>query len=296
MAKRRHLSKMIALTIAAMLLMAITACGGEDPTSQPPANPNPIEDNVKEPVEPVEEPKYEIKQGTGTYVGQIDNNSVEIETADGPSAFRLGVGMDQVISKLQGDESVSYEYWEQPIEGEEELKQLILTKLTVVEGGGGTGSENAQLPATQDFELELEGMKETKTAKLAKGDGYALYIFDIFSFDAKTNKLTMNVDPDYYVEITKLPSDYNEDELKREAEKELAEAGKVREAGNNEKHKGMEDASVYMIGEGESLTQMYIVDEIDGQGYIFRVNNPHREPSEGFATHAFTSLSSIVNQ
>ncbi|MGG4340245.1 hypothetical protein [Paenibacillus lautus] len=171
MAKRRHLSKMIALTTAAMLLMAITACGGEDPTSQPPANPNPIEDNVKEPVEPGEEPKYEIKQGTGTYVGQIDNNSVEIETAEGPTAFRLSEGMDQVISKLQGDESVSYEYWEQPIEGEEELKQLILTKLTVEEGGGGTGSENAQLPATKDFELELEGMKETKTAKLAEGDG-----------------------------------------------------------------------------------------------------------------------------
>ncbi|MGG4340246.1 hypothetical protein [Paenibacillus lautus] len=106
----------------------------------------------------------------------------------------------------------------------------------------------------------------------------------------------MNVDQDYYVEITKLPSDYNGDELKLEAEKELAVAGKVREAGDNEKHKGMEEASVYMIGEGENLTKMYIVDEIDGQGYIFRVNNPHREPSEGFATHAFTSLSSIVNQ
>ncbi len=296
MAKRKHLSKIIAAATAAMLLMAITACGGENPTSQPPADPNPVENDVKEPAEPVEEPKVEIKQGTGTYVGQIDNNSIEIETADGPTAFRLDEGMDQVISKLQGNESVSFEYWEQPIEGEEELKQLILTKLTVEEEDGGKGSDNAQLPATKEFELELEGMKETKTAELAEGDGYALYIFDIFSFDAKTNKLTMNVDPDYYVEITKLPSDYNGDELRLEAKKELAEAGKVREAGDNEKQKGMEDASVYMIGEGESLTKMYIVDEIDGQGYIFRVNNPHREPSEGFATHAFTSLNSIMNQ
>lgn len=296
MAKRKHLSKIIAAATAAMLLMAITACGGENPTSQPPADPNPVENDVKEPAEPVEEPKVEIKQGSGTYVGQIDNNSIEIETADGPTAFRLDEGMDQVISTLQGNESVSFEYWEQPIEGEEELKQLILTKLTVEEEDGGKGSDNAQLPATKEFELELEGRKETKTAELAEGDGYALYIFDIFSFDAKTNKLTMNVDPDYYVEITKLPSDYNGDELRLEAKKELAEAGKVREAGDNEKQKGMEDASVYMIGEGESLTKMYIVDEIDGQGYIFRVNNPHREPSEGFATHAFTSLNSIMNQ
>lgn len=169
MAKRKRWSKIITAAAAAMLLMAMTACSGEGPTSQPPADPN-----------PVEEPKYEIKQGTGTYVGQIDNNSIEIETADGPTAFRLGEGMDQIISKLQGEESVSYEYREQPVEGEEDLKQLILIKLTVDNEGGGSSSENAQLPETKDFELELEGMKETKTAKLAEGDGYALYIFDIF--------------------------------------------------------------------------------------------------------------------
>lgn len=285
MAKRKRWSKIITASAAAMLLMAMTACSGEGPTSQPPADPN-----------PVEEPKYEIKQGTGTYVGQIDNNSIEIETADGPTAFRLGEGMDQIISKLQGEESVSYEYREQPVEGGANLKQLILIKLTVDDEGGGSGSENPQLPETKDFELELEGMKETKTAKLAEGDGYALYIFDIFSFDAKTNRLTMNVDQDYYVEITRLPSDYNADILKLEAEKELAEVGKVHEAEGSERHKVLKDASVYMIGEGEGLTKMYIVDELDGQGYIFRVNNPHREPSEGFATHAFTSLSSIVNR
>ena len=101
MAKRKHLGKMIALTTVAMSLMAITACGGENPTSQPPANPNPIVDDVKEPAEPVEEPKIEIKQGTGTYVGQIDSNSIEIETADGPTAFRLDEGMDQVISNCR---------------------------------------------------------------------------------------------------------------------------------------------------------------------------------------------------
>lgn len=288
MAKHQRRSKMLAAASAVMLLIVITACSGEE-TAQPPLERNPIEEGVKQ-------PKDQIKQGTGTYVGQIDNNSVEIETSDGPSAFRLGEGMDQVISKLQGNESVSYEYKEQPAQGEEELKQLVLIKLTVKEVDGDRGSEHAQLPATKDFELELEGMKETKTAKLVEGDGYALYIFDIFSFDAETGKLTMNVDKDYYVEITKLPADYDSDELQSQAEKELEEIGKVSIAEDSERNQAMQDATVYMIGEGENLTKIYIVDEIDGQGYIFCVNNPHREPSEGFAPHAFTSLSSIVNQ
>ncbi|MGG3282023.1 hypothetical protein [Paenibacillus solani] len=288
MAMHQHRCKMLAAASAVMLLIALTACGGEE-TSQPPLKRNPIEEGVKQ-------PNDQIKQGTGTYVGQIDNNSVEIETADGPSAFRLGEGMDQVISKLQGNESVSYEYRVQPAQGEEELKQLVLIKLTVEEVDGDRGLEHAQLPATKDFELELEGMKETKTAKLVEGDGYALYVFDIFSFDAETGKLIMNVDNNYYVEITKLPADYDSDELQSQAEKELEEIGKVRIAEDSERNQAMQNASVYMIGEGEDLTKFYIVDEMDGQGYIFRVNNPHREPSEGFAPHAFTSLSSIVNQ
>jgi hypothetical protein len=123
-----------------------------------------------------------------------------------------------------------------------------------------------------------------------------LYIFDIFSFDAKTGKLTMNVDPDYYVEITKLPSDYNGDMLKQEAEKELAEVGKVLEAKENERNQALKNAPVYMIARGEQLTREYIVAEIDGQGFIFRVNIPHREPTEGFVPHAFASLATIVNQ
>jgi len=287
MVKFKLLSKTIAAVTTAMLFLAITACGAEE-TSQPPPKRNPIEEGVKQ-------PNDQIKQGTGIYVGQIDNNFVEIETADGSSAFRLGEGMEQVISKLQGNESVSYEYREKPTQGEEELKQLVLIKLTVEEADDHRGTEHAQLPATKEFELELEGMKETKTAKLAEGDGYALYIFDIFSFDAKTGKLTMNVDKDYYVEITKLPADYDSNELQAQAEKELEEMGNVHIAEDSERNQAMKDASMYMIGEGESLTKLYIVEEIDGQGYMFRVNNPHREPSEGFATHAFTSLSSIVN-
>lgn len=315
MGKSAARNKLVALTTAAVLLLAVTACSGEQPAAEPPVDPNPVEEGVQEPVQPAEpnpeegekqEPvkpgdpeegqSTETKQGTGTYVGQIDNHSVEIETEDGPTAFRLGDHMNEAIAGLQGNEEVAFEYFEEPVEGDEGLKQFILTKITVRQSGSGQGADTSQLPATKEVELELEGMKETKTAKLASGNGYSLYIFDIFSFDAKTGKLTMNVDPDYYVEITKLPSDYNGDMLKQEAEKELAEVGKVLEAKENERNQALKNAPVYMIARGEQLTREYIVAEIDGQGFIFRVNIPHREPTEGFVPHAFASLATIVNQ
>lgn len=104
----------------------------------------------------------------------------------------------------------------------------------------------------------------------------------------------MNVEKDYYVEITQLPADYSSDELKLE-EEELKEIGPVHSAEDHERNPDMRDAAVYMISEGKNLTRTYIVDEIDGQGYIFRINNPHLEPSEGFIPHVFATLSSIVS-
>lgn len=204
-----------------------------------------------------------------------------------------------VITACGGEETTQPPLKQNPIEEEIPAISEEEPNGEMSQGEDADAEESAkghvQLPATKEFELELEGMKETKTAKLAEGDGYALYIFDIFSFDAETGKLTMNVDNDYYVEITKLPADVDSDELQAQAEKELEEMGNVYIAEDSERNQAMKDASVYMIGEGESLTKLYIVDEIDGQGYIFRVNNPHREPSEGFASHAFTSLSSMVS-
>ncbi|GAB6926755.1 hypothetical protein JCM10914A_07380 [Paenibacillus sp. JCM 10914] len=294
MAKRKQMNKLIAITATAALLMAITACGDEGQTSPPPTDPNPIEDPVTEPTDPVEEPGDESMQGTGTYVGQIDNNSIEIETEEGPTAFRLGEGMDAVVAELQGNESVTFTYTEEPLEGTDGLVHLILTDLKVEDGNSGSG-ETGNLPPTKEIELELEGMTETKTAELVEAEGYAFYMFDIYSFDAENNRLTMDVDSDYYAEITKLPSDYNLEDLKTEAEQELAEAGNAREADENER-KDFEGAELFMVAQGDGLTKKYIVNEVDGQGYVFHINIPQGEPTEGFVPHTNASLNSIVNK
>lgn len=63
----------------------------------------------------------------GTFVGQIDNNSVEIIDADGnPKAYRLTASSKEFISSLKTDEKVSYSYFKQN-------GQLFLTMINVIQ-------------------------------------------------------------------------------------------------------------------------------------------------------------------
>lgn len=66
-------------------------------------------------------------QMSGTYSGQIDNNSVEIIDADGvANAYRLSDNVREFVEALKGDENIAYSYFEQD-------GQLILTMIDVVE-------------------------------------------------------------------------------------------------------------------------------------------------------------------
>lgn len=152
----------------------------------------------------------------------------------------------------------------------------------------------SELPAEKSIEVELEGMKETRTATLQRGEGYAFYMFDIFSFDAKTNKLMMNYDSDYHVVITKLPADYNIEELAKSAKSEMSKIGKVEQRTGDQLYETMRDAELFLIAQGKGLTQQYIVKNIGGQGFAFLLNSPHGEASEGFGPLAFASINTVV--
>jgi hypothetical protein len=154
----------------------------------------------------------------------------------------------------------------------------------------------AELPATKSFTLELEGNKEEREATLAVGDGYSLYMFEQFSFDQASDKLTMNVDPNYYVEITKLPVDYNGDVLKQEGTAELQAIGTVEDMTSKDSGSIIKNATVYLKARDDKGSKEYIVTEFGGNGYILKVNIPVGEPTEGFVPLAHTSITSIVNQ
>lgn len=290
-----------AAAAVAVLMLALTACSGNTPATPgegntaPTASAAPTESVSTAAPSPSPNEEAQVIKGTGIYVGQIDNHSVEIETVDGPTAFELGAGTENAPDSLNMDDPVIFEYVEKAVEGDETVKQRILSKLALADKGGGEAPSANTLPETKTFKLSLEGNEEEKTAKLAAGDGYSLYVFDIFTFDSASNKLAMKVDSGYYAEITKLPADFNLDYLAQEGREELASTGEVKKLTEQERPQAMSDARLYLSATGSKLTREYIVKEIGGQGYIFKLNIPQREASEGFAPHVFASLNSIVS-
>lgn len=289
-----------AVAAVAVLMLTLTACGGNTPVQAPgePAavvSPSPA-DSTAAPI-PSKEPAEEsqIIRGSGSYVGQIDSHSVEIETGEGPTAFELGLGIEDALQNLETDDPVVFEYVEKPVEGDPSAVQRVLSKLSKTSDSGAASAPSGALPETRTFKLTLEGMEEEKTAALAEGKGYSLYVFDIFTFDASAQKLYMNVDPGYYAEIEKLPADYKLDTLEQKGREELSATGQVTALGKEERDQRMSGIRLYLDAVGSGLTRQYIVKEVDGQGYIIKLNIPQREASEGFAPHVYASLDSIVN-
>lgn len=290
MNKSRVMMTLFAVVLLTLSL-SLTACSKTD-RPETPANSNSgngqVQDEGKLPGEAANE---ETKRGTGQFIGLIDNHSAEIEVNGEAEAFQMDASILAVAEGLAPNEAVEFEYVEKAIEGG--ATQKVLTKLA-------KASQQTQapdgLPATKQLEVELEGMKEKRNANLAEGQGYALYVFDIFNFDPQSDTLSMKHDSNYKARIVKLPSDYNTDQLLQEAREQLSKTGKAEEVDSEVMHRFMPDTSVFLVATGDDLTRQYIVKEIDGQGYAFELDIPHGEAAEGFEPLAYASLNSIVVQ
>ncbi|MEC0183142.1 hypothetical protein P4H61_16775 [Paenibacillus peoriae] len=296
--KKRNTFSIILLTVAAML--ALSACGTKPQTNNTTPQGADQPQTQQPQVKPELVAKPEVKQGTGIYSGAADPHTVEIEINGEAQSFQLGEGLDKVVAGLKEGDSVSFEYNEQAVEGDTTAKQLILTKIQKTEAATGSkenGSSGQQAGGerskTQAFELTLEGKKETQTAALAQGEGYSLYVFDPMSLFPDQNRVALAVDDNYYAEITKLPSDFNLDELQKEGEKALAPIGKVQKLDQTAVPQALTSSRLFLQASGSKVTQQYIVVENKTGGFIVKVNIPQGEPAKGFESYIYTSLESL---
>jgi hypothetical protein len=161
---------------------------------------------------------------------------------------------------------------------------------------GPSESAAADLPASKELSLILEGNPEKKTAKLATGEGFAFYRFDIFSFDPKLGLLTMNVDDNYYARIEQLPEGYKLKDVRQAAVDKLSKVGEVREYKDGELDPALGGAALLLSAHNDKLTQEVIVKEVGSSAYRIEVNMPVGEPSEGFAPHLFAMLGTLAER
>lgn len=277
---------------------SLVACGNSSPAAQPPANNT--EEQTPAPGQQSEESA--VIEAEGILTGWADPHTVEIRVKEEPMSFQVGEEVQKSLDDIDDEDSVQFKYVEKAIEGDTTTKQLVLTAIAKIESDDGKGTNaggnvTSDRPKTSELEVTVEGMTEKRPVTLAQGKGYSLYVFEPMVYDADDHELTMKIDPDYEVEIEKLPSDYKLNELKVDAKKELSETGEVKQLSKKELSNGpMKDAGLYMMAQNNKKTEYFIVKELDGNGFAFHIHAPVGEPSEGFLPMVYASINSIMNE
>jgi len=260
--------------------------------------------NTKE-TSPAPEQKPEerdVIEEEGILTGWADPHTVEIRVKDKAMSFQVGEDMQKLLDDIDDEDSVRFKYVEETVDAS--TKQLILTGITKIGSADGDQTGNgpgdivtSERPQSSELEVTVEGITEKRPVTLAQAKGYSLYIFEPMAFDAEDHELTMKIDPEYKVEIEKLPSDFNLDYLKMDAKEELSEVGEAKELTSEQLSKGpMKDARLFMMSQNGKKTQYFIVKELDGNGFIFHIDAPVGEPSEGFLPMVYASVNSIMNE
>lgn len=291
------------MNISASLLVlvmgfSLVACGNSSPTAKPPANNT--EEQTPAPGKQPEESA--VIEAEGILTGWADPHTVEIRVKEEPMSFQVGEDLQKSLDDIDDEDSVQFKYVEKAIQGDTTIKQLVLTEIAKVESNDGNGTNaggnvTSDRAKTSELEVTVEGMTEKRPVTLAQGKGYSLYVFEPMVYDADDHELTMKIDPDYEVEIDKLPSDYNLKELKVDAKKELSETGAVKQLSEEKLSNGpMKEAKLFMMSQNNKKTEYFIVKELDGNGFAFHIHAPVGEPSEGFLPMVYASINSIMNE
>ncbi|MNO60926.1 hypothetical protein D3C76_515580 [compost metagenome] len=148
-------------------------------------------------------------------------------------------------------------------------------------------------PLTQTFD-ELEGGVSAKTGTLTQGDGYSLYIFDGFSLNAETGRLSLVKDPNYYADIEPLSSAYDLVALEQQGQVELSAIGEPKNYSGELIEHPLGYAELYLQTSSEKGLVDYMVwKNQDGEAYLFHTHNPKGELSEKFSPWLMVSLSTI---
>nr|WP_154983253.1 hypothetical protein [Paenibacillus xylanexedens] len=296
--RKRNRVKVSTTLVVLLMGFSLVACGSSAPALQPSVN------NTKE-TSPAPEQKPEESdaiEAEGILTGWADPHTVEIRVKDKAMSFQVGEDMQKLLDDFDDEDSVRFKYVEKEVDAS--TKQLVLTGITKIasEDGDKTGAGAGNIVTsdrakTSELEVTVEGITENRPVTLAQAKGYSLYIFEPMAFDAKDHEITMKIDPRYKVEIEKLPSDFNLDYLKMDAKEELSEVGEVKELTPEQLSNGpMKDARLFMMSQNGKKTQYFIVKELDGNGFIFHIDAPVGEPSEGFLPMVYASVNSIMNE
>jgi len=162
-----------------------------------------------------------------------------------------------------------------------------------------TAPENGQAPDTtrpqsESFDLMTGDGNQTHTAALHQGDGFSLYVFEKFDFDAAEGRLSLSNHPEYYVDIEPLPAQYDLKQLEAAGTKELERFGEVSDFSGELVEHPLGSAELYLqASSGEGISDYIVWRSDTGDAFLFRLHNPKGEKASEFAGPVLVSLSTV---
>ncbi|WP_433753579.1 hypothetical protein [Paenibacillus amylolyticus] len=147
---------------------------------------------------------------------------------------------------------------------------------------------------TERFEMLTADGNQSLEATLQQGEGFSLYVFEKFTFNAAQGRLSLTSNADYYVDIEPLPSDYNLAELETAGKEELEKAGKVSDYSGELVEHPLGYAELYLQASGEEGISDYMVwKSEEGDAFLFCLHNPKGKEAPDFASPVLVSLSTV---
>ncbi|GIO99724.1 hypothetical protein J14TS5_48100 [Paenibacillus lautus] len=174
-----------------------------------------------------------------------------------------------------------------------EISTPVNEQVTAPETENEQASEGTR-PQSENFDLMTGEGNQSLTANLHQGEGFSLYVFEKFAFDAAEGRLFLSSNPEYYVDIESLASNYDITQLKTAGKKELEEFGEVSDYSGELVEHPLGSAELYLqTSSGEGINDYIVWQSETGDAFLFRLHNPKGEVASDFAGPVLVSLSTV---
>jgi hypothetical protein len=157
------------------------------------------------------------------------------------------------------------------------------------------------LPLTKNIEIEIEGMKEQRSAELmnSSANGYHFYMLDLYNFEKEnetTGRIAFANEPALYATIEKLAPSTDIEALKESSMKRAEEqTGKASDLPATDIYfPYFHDAKFFVKGiSAEYDVVMDLVKEVDGELFYFSLNIPSKAEMEGVEPSLWAMLETV---
>jgi hypothetical protein len=271
------------------LAVLLSACSGnvqETEKKEVPkktAEPAEVADQKEE---PAAEPAASIEE-EGTYIGQIDNNSIEVEASGDTLVLRLSDEVRDTVANLEDGSKVSIVY------KKNENDQWILEKITAADSGTGEPA------ASQTLKYTVNGITVEKEAALTESEqDYYFYKIDDFEFTAEEPRKDLMFATEFaetFVRIEPLSEDASIVDLKKWANDELAAVGEVKEVNGVETAgPAFESTQLFITASKDSFKKYIVIQELEsGDKVKYTINLPQYKKTAEWEQAIWAMLSTL---